>query len=119
MLLPGRLLASGIDPMAQRKAEKTANQIPMSCRSVRSLLKWHEHWKDGNSAHHVKATWSRLESNVFPAFGHIAITEIEAPQIVAMVKAIQDRGKLDIAKRALETTGQIFRYAVAHGLCAA
>jgi integrase len=33
-----------------------------------------------------------------------------------MVKAIQDRGKLDIAKRALETTGQIFRYAVAHGL---
>jgi integrase len=32
-----------------------------------------------------------------------------------MVKAIQDRGKLDIAKRALETTGQIFRYAVAHG----
>jgi integrase len=33
-----------------------------------------------------------------------------------MIKAIQDRGKLDIAKRALETTGQIFRYAVAHGL---
>jgi integrase len=33
-----------------------------------------------------------------------------------MVKSIQDRGKLDIAKRALETTGQIFRYAVAHGL---
>ena len=31
-------------------------------------------------------------------------------------KAIQDRGKFDIAKRALETTGQIFRYAVAHGL---
>jgi len=57
-----------------------------------------------------------LESNVFPAFGGAAITEIEAPQIVAMVKAIQDRGKLDIAKRALETTGQIFRYAVAHGL---
>src|SRR5262249_14430996 len=77
--------------------------------------KWHEHLKDGNSTHHVKATWSRLESNVFPTFGHIAITEIEAPQIVVMVKAIQDRGKLDIAKRALETTGQIFRYAVAHG----
>jgi integrase len=111
-----RLLASGIDPMAQRKAEKTANgdTNDLSFRDV--AAKWHEHWKDGNSAHHVKATWSRLESNVFPAFGGAAITEIEAPQIVAMVKAIQDRGKLDIAKRALETTGQIFRYAVAHGL---
>jgi integrase len=64
----------------------------------------------------VEATWSRLESNVFPAFGDVAITRIEAPQIMRMVKAIQDRGKVDIAKRALETTGQIFRYAVAHGL---
>lgn len=110
-----RLLASGIDPMAQRKAEKTANRDTNEPSFREVAVKWHEHWKDGNSTHHVKATWSRLESNVFPAFGHVAITEIEAPQIVVMVKAIQDRGKLDIAKRALETTGQIFRYAVAHG----
>lgn len=111
-----RLLASGVDPMAQRKAEKKAiresNELPFRLIAA----KWHEHWKDGNSPHHVKATWSRLETNVFPAIGDRLITEIEAPEIVRMVKAIQDRGKLDIAKRALETTGQIFRYAVAHGL---
>lgn len=111
-----RSLASGLDPMAQRKAEKTAiresNELPFRLIAA----KWHEHWKDGNSPHHVRATWSRLEANVFPAIGDRLITEIEAPEIVRMVKGIQDRGKLDIAKRALETTGQIFRYAVAHGL---
>ena len=32
-----------------------------------------------------------------------------------MTKAIELRGARDIAKRALETTGQIFRYAIAHG----
>jgi integrase len=110
-----KLLAAGVDPMAQRKVEKTAirnaNELPF--REIAS--KWHEHWKGGKSAHHVKATWSRLESNVFPAFGDVAITSIEAYQIVTMIKAIQDRGMLDIAKRALETTGQICRYAVAHG----
>jgi integrase len=111
-----RSLVYGIDPMAQRKAEKTANRDNNGLSFHEVAAKWHEHWKDGNSAHHVKATWSRLEANVFPAIGGLAITEIEAPQIVAMVKAIQDRGKLDIAKRALETTGQIFRYAVAHSL---
>jgi integrase len=110
-----RLLASGIDPMVQRKTEKTATRDTNGLLFREVAAKWHEHWKDGNSAHHVKATWSRLESNMFPVIGGVAITEIEAPQIVAMVKAIQDRGKLDIAKRALETTGQIFRYAVAHG----
>jgi integrase len=111
-----RMLVAGVDPMGQRKAEKKVirdrDELPF--RVIAS--KWHEHWKSGNSPHHAKATWSRLEANVFPAFGDRLITEIEAPEIVRMVKAIQDRGKLDIAKRALETTGQIFRYAVAHGL---
>jgi integrase len=32
-----------------------------------------------------------------------------------MVNAIEQRGASDLAKRALETTGQIFRYAIAHG----
>lgn len=32
-----------------------------------------------------------------------------------MVKAIEGRGAADLAKRALENVGQIFRYAIAHG----
>ncbi len=32
-----------------------------------------------------------------------------------MVKAIEARGAGDLAKRALETAGQVFRYAIAHG----
>jgi len=32
-----------------------------------------------------------------------------------MANAIQDRGARDIAKRALETVGQVFRYGIAHG----
>ena len=32
-----------------------------------------------------------------------------------MLKAIEARGVTDIAKRALQTTGQVFRYAIAHG----
>ena len=32
-----------------------------------------------------------------------------------MVRTIEARGVRDIAKRAMETTGQIFRYAIAHG----
>jgi integrase len=32
-----------------------------------------------------------------------------------VAKAIEQRGVSDLAKRALETTGQVFRYAIAHG----
>ena len=33
-----------------------------------------------------------------------------------MLKAIEARGVNDLAKRALQTSGQVFRYAIAHGL---
>jgi len=50
------------------------------------------------------------------AIGELSITEIEAPTLVKLIRAIEDRGVHDIAKRALETIGQVYRYAIAHGL---
>jgi hypothetical protein len=35
--------------------------------------------------------------------------------LVRIVKAIEAGGASNLAKRALETTGQIFRYAIPHG----
>jgi integrase len=110
-----RLLASGVDPMAQRKADKTA-ELAQSEHSFQAIAKrWLEHWRDGKSLRHADSTERRVRDNIVPFLGTRPIAEIEAPEIVAMVKAIQDRGALDIAKRTLETTGQIFRYAIAHG----
>ena len=111
-----RVLASGIDPMEQRRAEKSAANTGNGLSFRQVATQWHEHWKKGNSAHHVKATLSRLETNVFPALGTRLIGEIKPSEIVAVVNSIQAQGKLDIAKRALETTKQIFRYAIAHDL---
>jgi integrase len=44
------------------------------------------------------------------------VSEIQAPELVKMMKAIQRRGALDIAKRCYQMTGQVFRYAIAHGI---
>ena len=42
--------------------------------------------------------------------------DVTAPALLAMAKGIEARGAGDIAKRSLQTCGQIMRYAVAHGL---
>lgn len=112
-----KLLAEGIDPMKQRKADRaaTANNDAHSFRSVAIL--WHDHWKIDKSGHHVAATLSRLEANVFPVLGARPIAEIETPEIVRMVKSVEARGLGDVAKRALQTTGQVMRYGIAHGYC--
>src|SRR5271155_2642120 len=58
---------------------------------------------------------ARMDADIFPRLGKRPLAEIEAPELVAMTKAIEERGARDIAKRALETAGQVFRYAIAHG----
>ena len=110
-----KLLATGLDPMAQRKATKVAEKaaVKNSFQSIASL--WLEHWQDGKSPRHVAYIKRRMEADILPCLGARPIAEIEAPELVAMANAIQDRGARDIAKRALETVGQVFRYSIAHG----
>jgi len=109
------MLAQGIDPMAERKASKTAERVADETSFAKIAEEWLEHWHHGKSVRYVDSTRRRLVTNLFPSLGDKPINEITAPHLVAMVKAIQERGARDIAKRALETTGQIFRFAVAHG----
>lgn len=101
--------------MEQRKAIKTA-QASANVTSFASVAgRWLEHWQEGKSARHVDSFRRRMTTDILPAFGTRPMASIEAPEVVALTKAIEQRGAHDIAKRALETTGQVFRYAVPHG----
>lgn len=111
------LLASGIDPMAKRKAEKNADKAAAENSFQSVALQWHDHWKAGKSPRHVDYVKRRMDLDILPSLGARPISEIEAPELVAMATAIQERGAIDIAKRALETVGQVFRYGIAHGFC--
>jgi hypothetical protein len=110
-----KLLASGVDPMAARAAKRRAVAISdsQSFQSVAGL--WLDHWKTGKSPRHVDVTRRRLVANVYPLLGARPIDAIVAPEIVVVVKALDTRGVGDLAKRTLETIGQVMRYAIAHG----
>ncbi len=109
-----KLLADGIDPMADRKARKQAQDAKQTTFADVFQL-WLDHWREGKSERHADYVERRVKADILPRIGERSIADIEAPEVVAMLKAIQDRGVRNIAKRAYETTGQIFRYAVAHG----
>lgn len=110
-----KVLAASMDPMAERKAGKVAEQVASENSFSSVSQQWLEHWQDDKSLRHVDSTRRRLAANILPSLGTLQTDEIEAPDIVAMVRAIEARRARDIAKRALETTGQIFRCAIAHG----
>lgn len=111
-----KLLATGADPMAQRKVEKINRQHAADNTFKTVAMTWWEHWKSARSERHADYVLRRLQADIFPALGDRPIDEIQAPELVRMTKAIEKRGALDIAKRSLQTCGQVFRYAIAHGL---
>lgn len=108
-----KLLASGADPMAERKQQAFA---PSGTTFMQVARQWWDHWSPSRSARHADYVLRRMETDIFPALGQRPISEILAPELVRMTKAIEERGALDIAKRSLQTCSQIFRYAIAHGL---
>lgn len=110
-----KLLAENVDPMEQRKATKTARDAASTNSFASVTARWLEHWQEGKSVRHVDSVRRRIASDILPVIGSRPIQAIEAPEVVALTKAIDQRGAHDIAKRCLETTGQIFRFAIAHG----
>lgn len=106
-----KTLASGVNPATRRKAEKAT--IENSFETIAN--RWIEHWQEDKSIRHVDSTRRRLDSNILPYLGKLPVNAIAAPDVVRMVREIEKRGARDVAKRALETTGQIFRFAIAHG----
>ena len=107
-----RLLADGIDPMAERRVATTDVG---KFSGVAEL--WLAHWGVNKSPKHIAGTARRLKANVYPHIGSRPMNMIEPPDLVAMIKAIEARGVGDLAKRALQTVGQVFRYGIAHGHC--
>jgi integrase len=110
-----KLLATGVDPMAQRKIEKRVLKVSSENSFQSVYARWLEYWQEGKSPRHVDSVRRRMAADILPCLGARPIAKIEAPEVVAMANAIQDRGARDIAKRALETVGQVFRYGIAHG----
>jgi len=109
-------LASGVDPSAARQEARQALRVALDNSFENVARAWHTQWKAARTDHHADYVLRRLEADVFPVIGALPVADITAPKLVAMAKRIEARGALDIAKRSLQTCGQVLRYAVAHGL---
>lgn len=108
-------LADGIDPSHSRKAQKSLRQV----QAANSFELVSREWYEKHSPNWVNAHGSRiirrLERDIFPHLGARPIADIAAPELLQVIRKIEDRGALETAHRALGNCGQVFRYAVATG----
>jgi integrase len=112
-----RLLANGVDPSENRKAVK-ASRVQLAHNSFEMVAReWLSKYSPSWAKGHEERVRQRLERDIFPWIGEKPVGEIEAPELLTVLRRIEDRGAVDTAHRALGSCGQIFRYSIATGRC--
>ncbi len=107
------LLAKGVDPGAEKKARKYIAQ-PLTLFEPIARA-WHANRAAELDDGHALRVMSRMERDVFPVLGKRDIKAITPPEVLAVVRAVEARGALDVSRRIKQGIGQVFRFAIASG----
>ena len=107
--------SEGRDPIQLRKVEKLRATTADADTFKVTALEWYEQRLEGWSSHYAIREKRNLEKDLFPHFATRRIGDIQPIELLAAVRAVEERGALDVAHRVLTTAGQVWRYAVATG----
>ncbi len=77
--------------------------------------KWISEQKPTWSESHYARITSYLGKDVYPFIGSREVSSIEAPELIALILKVSNRGSVDAAKRVKGFIQQLFDYSVAHG----
>ena len=106
-------LASGIDPSANKKAERLAKSGADSFEQI--AREWYESQSTNWAPSHADKVIGRLNREVFPWIGSIAANKITAPDLLELLRRIEFRGHVETAHRTHQIVSRVFRYAIATG----
>lgn len=110
-----KLLQNNVDPSQHRKAIK-ARKMEQTANGFEAVawewfIKNKHTWTEG----HSRTIIGRLQLNVFPWLGTQPVGSITAPELLVVLRRIEDRGALETAHRVKQICGKVFRYAIATG----
>ena len=119
------LVAEGLDPSAERKAERKRHLAERTEDALRSAglpatdsfeavaREWFKVRRSGWSKSYADKMIARFDTDVFPWLGKTPIAEVTGPMLLAVCRRIEDRGVIETAHRALQDSSQVFAYAMA------
>jgi integrase len=114
-LMARKDVVAGIDPGEVKKARKAALTDGLENSFEVVAREWHRKFSLNWSDVHASTTIRRLELNVFPWIGARPIADINAPELLAVLRRVESRGAQETAHRIKSICGRVFRYAVATG----
>lgn len=112
-----KLLGDGIDPGERKKTRNVRGSSRQRRLSRSSLTEWFENQKDGWSEGYADKIIKSLQIDVFPHIGDRPLSDINAPQMLVLVRRVESRGVRETSKRILQRSNAVFQYSIMTGRC--
>ena len=109
------LIRAGNDPSEAKKAVKRNTEIANASTFEIVARDWMDGRKTQVEPGQYIKTLSRMENDVFPWMGKRPISEIDAPEILVLLRRIDSRGARYTAHKVRSEISRVFRYAIATG----
>ena len=110
-----RQVERGINPVALRRQARNGEATDEANTFGAIALKWRKHqaatWSEG----HANIIAQRTEQYLLPELGRRNVAEITPADMLALVRAIEDKGARDTARRVTAIASQIFKHAILMG----
>ncbi|TAM02192.1 MAG: DUF4102 domain-containing protein [Paraburkholderia sp.] len=110
-------LAGGVDPGDAKKADKRAAKLAAANSFEAVALAWMDERRPYVEPAQYDKTLARFKNDAFPWLGKRPISEIEAPEILDVMKRVDSRGARFTAHRLRSEISRVFRYGIKEGFC--
>jgi len=95
------------------RKEVKARAVVAAANTFRALAaEWIEQHREAWGVPHLQRVQSQLDRDILPSLGDRPIMEITPAEVLAMVKRVEGRGSLSMAKRCLDRTTDVFALGV-------
>ncbi|MDH5377044.1 MAG: tyrosine-type recombinase/integrase [Gammaproteobacteria bacterium] len=105
-------LSQGVDP---GRAKKDLKRDRLLNNFLSIGMEWHERKSCEWSEKHASRVLADLQRDVFPPIGDIPIKLVSVEDVLSILRTIEGREALDVAKRTKQRISDIFRYAIRTG----
>lgn len=111
-----KLLADGVDPGRVAKIEK-AEAKEQNAASFKVVAdRWMKAHQDRWVSSYAVRLRSRMVEDVYPYIGSVPIADIRPREVLEVIRRVEDRGAVEMARRIYQMVGAVFKFAVGEAL---
>lgn len=109
------MLDAGQDPSAEKKVQRLTSKLLANTTFEGVAREWFDRekqtWVDSHAARIIR----RFERDIFPYLGSRPIADIATPEMLSVLRKIEERGAIETSHRAKWDCSQVFLYAIETG----